>query len=76
MTRFWFFGGGGKIFISTAECAGLELARRLAFDYNRQPGSLGPIDLITDAKVPAEATQRVKVDVAPPLKPRAGDREP
>jgi hypothetical protein len=56
VTRFWFFGSGGTVFISTAECGGLKAAKLLALDYNRQPGPLGAIDLIVDAQDPARSS--------------------
>jgi len=63
--KFWFFGGGGSTFVAAAECATEEGARRLALDYNRQPGPLGSVDLIADNPDPDHATVRLTVGKSP-----------
>jgi hypothetical protein len=76
VTRFWFFSRGGTVLVATAECGGPGAARRLALDYNREPGPLGRVDLIADASIIGEATIQISLEAAPTQLPpvdRAGD---
>jgi hypothetical protein len=57
--RYWFFAGGGHVFVLSADCRNLDDALAVARNYNRHPGPQGRIDLITDRPTVDEARCRV-----------------
>ncbi len=76
--RFWFFGSGGRVFIAQTHCGSEAGAKRMALDYNRVAGPLGPIDLITDGPDPQNARLRIAAETKVPEREEdeEGPRDP
>lgn len=75
MSTYWFFAKGGAVFVAAADCGSLEVAVRLARAYNQHPGTNGPVDLIADHLVPAEARRRITVDTSANQEPKRDPAE-
>lgn len=68
--RFWFFTSKDGALIGSVECRDTSSAVRIAEDYNRTPGSIGPVGVVATSANPDEG-DRIYIALPSPAVPES-----